>query len=885
MKAFCTADLTLLLTGMFDMTEIVNIPETLPLNPFPHVDDPEEQYNAAAYEVGLQLPLAIERARAIVEAGRINSVAAHEAAQAATQAKDAIEPLAHAVSEAHEDVMQAHAAVMPAAQDVQQTAEALSEALENLEAGPVASFNGRGGFVELQKSDITALVPEATEQDLQEELNEPRLVTPAQIKVVAEKAAYETAESEIGTVFYGYPPPDDGGVWLLSGNLYLSAAYPELAAILGRKIQPQSAIASTLDPTNSPSLELGGSVVAQRPVNGRWIFGATRADGGSFLSTPDLTKWSIHHPDSTAAEGTAQHITYACGDGGDVAFVATNTTNIYRTVDGMQTWQKVTLPTAINIRGLIYTGTHFIVIGNSTTHYESADNGVTWTALPVSPQGCTSADFGLGRLVTTNGTAAQTFDFYGTRTWTAITLPVAAGWSHVAFFKNRFVIANSDAANAYAVSYSGQTFASEGGNFATARFTQGARTIIAVPSGARNHFFVSETGSPPWVRVDLPHAVTVQSIEEYNGYLYLFSANFALKCTVTSALAGAPVWVPTGRLPTGAPNRLSIFNGRLAAWNPNTSGIALKREEGNVWDIYATPGALNNSATIRTDLTSGHVFSRPSAITAGTFLRSADLQTWEVIATPPVNRDYAPMAEAQGVYYLSHTAGDFLSEDKGVTWQELGFSKRYVNYDAGLDVPVTGCAEFFLTKAGLGTTSAVEASLDGRNWSTDLEVSAQMLLKTFNPTGAFTGSAAAYAVTSQEGRGYTVTGSSYYNAGVVVSILVKDRYGVTLQSNPAPTPTNTFAIGSGILAAVTTEVRLSEPSPWGFSPSPFYVVPNSSGQSDGTYNIRFYKDELYCLMDAANRFRVRRISAGYSPELFYIPKRYSASYIGWVKAK
>lgn len=66
------------------MTDIVEIPETLPLNPFPHVDTPEESYNQSAYEVGLQLPPAIARAREIAEAARTNALAAKEQAQAAS---------------------------------------------------------------------------------------------------------------------------------------------------------------------------------------------------------------------------------------------------------------------------------------------------------------------------------------------------------------------------------------------------------------------------------------------------------------------------------------------------------------------------------------------------------------------------------------------------------------------------------------------------------------------------------------------------------------------------------------------------------------------------------------------------------------------------------
>lgn len=126
------------------MTEIVDIPETLPLNPFPHVDDPEENYNAAAYEVGQQLPPAIERMREIAEAGRTNAVATHERAQIASNAAAAAVPAASRAEAARDRAVQAE--------------QAIDQALVD---GPVLSVDGQTGVVELHlnaRMQATALL-------------------------------------------------------------------------------------------------------------------------------------------------------------------------------------------------------------------------------------------------------------------------------------------------------------------------------------------------------------------------------------------------------------------------------------------------------------------------------------------------------------------------------------------------------------------------------------------------------------------------------------------------------------------------------------------------------------------------------------------------------
>ena len=68
------------------MTDIVQIPETLPIAPFPALGS--ANYNQEAYDNGGSVPPAIERLRAIVDAGRTNALASNERAVTAASEAD-----------------------------------------------------------------------------------------------------------------------------------------------------------------------------------------------------------------------------------------------------------------------------------------------------------------------------------------------------------------------------------------------------------------------------------------------------------------------------------------------------------------------------------------------------------------------------------------------------------------------------------------------------------------------------------------------------------------------------------------------------------------------------------------------------------------------------
>lgn len=129
------------------MTDIVPIPETLPIAPFPQLGSPN--YNQEAYDNGISVPPAIERAREIVEAGRINSQIAKDAAEAAVPAASAAVAAAGAAVPAAAQAVAARDQAVPAAEAALAAAQRAEAAAAGIQDGPVTSVNGQTGVVDL----------------------------------------------------------------------------------------------------------------------------------------------------------------------------------------------------------------------------------------------------------------------------------------------------------------------------------------------------------------------------------------------------------------------------------------------------------------------------------------------------------------------------------------------------------------------------------------------------------------------------------------------------------------------------------------------------------------------------------------------------------------
>lgn len=141
------------------MTDIVPIPQTLPIAPFPALG--AANYNQEAYDNGISVPPAIERAREIVEAGRINSQIAKDAAEAAVPAAAQATEARDQVLPARDETLAARDQAVPAAEVALDAAQRAEEAVASIEGGPVASVNGQTGVVTLSAADVGA-APEHT---------------------------------------------------------------------------------------------------------------------------------------------------------------------------------------------------------------------------------------------------------------------------------------------------------------------------------------------------------------------------------------------------------------------------------------------------------------------------------------------------------------------------------------------------------------------------------------------------------------------------------------------------------------------------------------------------------------------------------------------------
>jgi hypothetical protein len=96
------------------MTDIVPIPQTLPIAPFPSLGS--ANYNQEAYDNGTTVPLAIERVREIVQAGHTNATAAQERAVSAHASQQAAAAASGAAMD-YLDQAGAHAVAASASKD------------------------------------------------------------------------------------------------------------------------------------------------------------------------------------------------------------------------------------------------------------------------------------------------------------------------------------------------------------------------------------------------------------------------------------------------------------------------------------------------------------------------------------------------------------------------------------------------------------------------------------------------------------------------------------------------------------------------------------------------------------------------------------------------
>lgn len=328
-------------------TEIVDIPETLPLNPFPHVDDPEESYNADAYTVGQQLPPAIDRVREIAEAGRKNSLSAKADAQAAQKMAESAEDVVSYIGEW----------------------EFLSGSLS---VPSTVSYSGVLYTATRSIADVSIEIPGAS-------------------------TAWRPVGlySQIGAVFTGIYKP--GGGWLESGRVFLQSSYPRLFDKIGLRLEygDARALGFTLT-TPLPSSTTGicddglGNVLV-----------VTAGNTNKYRLSESGTTTLVEKAFPSISSGN-----WMC-TGGDGVFLAKHNTNkIYKSTDGGLSFSEITVPasfTKIKFNGGVF-------FGFADGLYVSLDKGDTWMHAYSAAVSEATYDRGVC-VIATSGLIKQSSDF------------------------------------------------------------------------------------------------------------------------------------------------------------------------------------------------------------------------------------------------------------------------------------------------------------------------------------------------------------------------------------------------------------------------------------------------------------------------------------------
>ena len=191
-------------------------------------------------------------------------------------------------------------------------------------------------------------------------------------------AAIDTGTAQIGDIVYSNNSPGAG--WLqANGQIYLKAAYPALASVLG-----------TLWCNLGEGLGVISAPASKAPSALKWLNGqfvlltSTTTDSSQVYTSPDGIELTARTSSQTNAWLDIEY-----GDGYYVAVAATGSNRVMRSTDAIN-WVNSNAAEANNWNSLAYNGSGtFVAVSNTGTNrvMRSTTAGATWTVVNVPGYG------------------------------------------------------------------------------------------------------------------------------------------------------------------------------------------------------------------------------------------------------------------------------------------------------------------------------------------------------------------------------------------------------------------------------------------------------------------------------------------------------------------
>ena len=273
---------------------------------------------------------------------------------------------------------------------------------------------------------------------------------------------------------------------------------------------------------NNCTLSLSTSYRGVAYGNGVWVgVGSTT----SCITSPDGINWTTR---SSVLPFGVNNVAF--GGGLFVAVPASANGLCATSPDGV-TWTQRALPWAVACTAAVYSGTRWVIVGDSGGIAYS-DNGINWTTSVFASDSYTSAAYGAGMFVITYNSTSCATSPNGIN-WTTRTVGAGTnGWNSVTYGSGQFIMVSTnstgwvyrstDGISWVNVNATPQTVTPSFGGYAGARVAYGGGRFFITSTNNNYHVYLTSTMNPgrSWTaRTTAPFAAVTSVIWGNNQFL------------------------------------------------------------------------------------------------------------------------------------------------------------------------------------------------------------------------------------------------------------------------------------------------------------------------------------------------------------------------------